>query len=143
MPTAKILRLVPAIHRATHAISVYLERGAQLGITQAEAHILTHLWTFGESTVAQLHAAFGHRRSTLTSILDRLAARNFIVRESSETDRRTFVIRLTQKGGKKAKNAFKYLEAFEREVFTKVKHSDLSGFSSVIEAVSNHSKSKV
>ena len=43
-------------------------------------------------------AAFGHKRSTLTSILDRLEERRLIARTSDERDRRTFVVSLTKSG---------------------------------------------
>lgn len=92
------LRLIPSIHRATHQIALYLDRLENLGVTQAEAHILAHLASSGDSTVADLHRAFGHKRSTLTSILDRLAARELVTREVSETDRRSFVVSLTRSG---------------------------------------------
>jgi DNA-binding MarR family transcriptional regulator len=93
--TAKALRLIPEIHRAAHGIGMYLD---SLGITQGEGHILSHLAVSGDSTIAELHRALAHRRSTLTSILDRLAERHFITRESDPADRRSFVIRLSKKG---------------------------------------------
>ncbi|SRR6266478_3944570 len=92
---AKPLRLIPEVHRATHRIGIYLNN---LGITQGEGHILSHLAAAGDSTIAELHRALAHRRSTLTSILDRLAERQFITRESDPADRRSFIIRLSKKG---------------------------------------------
>ena len=92
---AKPLRLIPELHRATHRIGIYLD---SLGITQGEGHILAHLAVSGDSTIAELHRALAHRRSTLTSILDRLADRRFITRESDPRDRRSFIVRLSRKG---------------------------------------------
>jgi DNA-binding MarR family transcriptional regulator len=92
---AKPLRLIPEIHRATHRIGIFLD---SLGITQGEGHILSHLAASGDTTIAELHRALAHRRSTLTSILDRLAERQFITRESDPKDRRSFVVRLSKKG---------------------------------------------
>ena len=92
---AKPLRLIPEVHRATHRIGIYLD---SLGITQGEAHILSHLAASGDSTIAELHRALAHRRSTLTSILDRLADRQYITRESDPEDRRSFIVRLSKKG---------------------------------------------
>jgi len=92
---AKPLRLIPEVHRATHRIGMYLD---SLGITQGEGHILSHLAAAGDSSIAELHRALAHRRSTLTSILDRLAERQFISRECDPRDRRTFVVRLSKKG---------------------------------------------
>jgi DNA-binding MarR family transcriptional regulator len=92
---AKPLRLIPEVHRATHRIGIYLDG---LGITQGEGHILSHLAAAGDSTIAQLHHALAHRRSTLTSILDRLAERRFITRETDPADRRSFIVRLSKEG---------------------------------------------
>jgi DNA-binding MarR family transcriptional regulator len=92
---AKPLRLIPEVHRATHRIGIYLD---SLGITQGEGHILSHLAASGDSTIAELHRALAHQRSTLTSILDRLADRKFITRDSDPKDRRSFVVRLSKKG---------------------------------------------
>jgi DNA-binding MarR family transcriptional regulator len=92
---AKPLRLIPEVHRATHRIGIYLD---SLGITQGEGHILSHLAASGDASIADLHRALAHRRSTLTSILDRLAERGFISRESDPKDRRSFIVRLSTKG---------------------------------------------
>jgi DNA-binding MarR family transcriptional regulator len=92
---AKPLRLIPEVHRATHRIGIFLD---SLGITQGEGHILSHLAASGDTKIAELHRALAHRRSTLTSILDRLAERGFITRESDPKDRRSFIVRLSKKG---------------------------------------------
>jgi len=92
---AKPLRLIPEVHRATHRIGIFLN---SLGITQGEGHILSHLAASGGTKIAELHRALAHRRSTLTSILDRLAERGFITRESDPKDRRSFIVRLSKKG---------------------------------------------
>ena len=92
---AKPLRLIPEVHRATHRIGIFLD---SLGITQGEGHILSHLAASGDTQIAELHRALAHRRSTLTSILDRLAERGFITRESDPKDRRSFIVRLSKKG---------------------------------------------
>src|SRR5260370_18438582 len=89
---AKPLRLIPEVHRATHRIGIFLD---SLGITQGEGHILSHLAGSGDTSIAELHRALAHRRSTLTSILDRLAQRQYISRESDAKDRRSFIVRLS------------------------------------------------
>ena len=66
------LRLVPPIHRATHRIGLYLADLREDGLSQGEAHILALLATSAPATIAELHRGLAHKRSTLTSILDRL-----------------------------------------------------------------------
>ena len=114
------LQLIPAIHRATHRIGICLEAVDDLGVTQAEAHILSHLVSHGDSTVGELHRAFAHKRSTLTSILDRLVARELVTREVSPEDRRTFVVRLTNTGRKVATKVYGHLEALEVRALARV-----------------------
>jgi DNA-binding MarR family transcriptional regulator len=107
---AKPLRLIPEVHRATHRIGIYLD---SLGITQGEGHILSHLAAAGDSTIAQLHRALAHRRSTLTSILDRLADRRFITRLSDPADRRSFIVRLSKSGRTVAEKVHRELTRIE------------------------------
>jgi DNA-binding MarR family transcriptional regulator len=107
----KPLTLIPALHRATHQIGLYLERAGE--VTQAEAHILAHLAEHGARTVAELHTALAHRRSTLTSILDRLEGRGLATREVSPSDRRSFVITLTPEGATVAARVHALLQALE------------------------------
>ena len=129
------LRLIPSIHRATHRIGLHLTKLADPRVTQAEAHILAHLAGYGDSTIAELHRAFAHKRSTLTSILDRLEARRLVTRRTSEQDRRTFVIRLTPEGKRAAKRVYDYMEAVERRLLKRLTPSQLASFTAVLEAV--------
>jgi DNA-binding MarR family transcriptional regulator len=129
------LRLVPPIHRATHRIGLYLADLRDAGLSQGEAHILALLATAGRATIAELHRGLAHKRSTLTSILDRLAARGLITREVGATDRRTFVITATPAGLRIARDVHRHLTALEDAVRARVSAVDLRGFLNVIEAV--------
>lgn len=110
------LRYIPAIHRITHQVGLSIASAKTLGVSQGEAHILAHLAGAGDSTIAELHTAFAHKRSTLTSILDRLADRKLVTREVSESDRRSFLIALTRTGGKLATRVLSHLAAIEERV---------------------------
>ena len=129
------LRLIPDIHRATHRIELYLERLEDLNVTQAEAHILAHLASVGPCTVAALNRALGHKRSTLSSILDRLARRGLALREVSSDDRRTFVIRLTRPGTRLADRVYEQLEAFESRVLNGVPPARVEALRALLVAI--------
>ena len=131
---AKPLRLIPEIHRATHRIGMYLD---SLGITQGEGHILSHLAASGDATIAELHRALAHRRSTLTSILDRLAERGWITRETDRDDRRSFVVRLSRPGKQAAGRIHRELARIERQVLQQVSGQDLRRFVGVLQALAN------
>lgn len=110
------LTLVPAIHRAAHAIASFLDADPELKVTQAEAHILAHLSEHGDSTVGQIHLAFGHKRSTLTSILNRLEDRALITCRVHPNDRRSLVIGLTPAGEALAADVHQKLLDLEQEI---------------------------
>lgn len=108
------LNVIPKLHRATHAVALALASDPALDVTQAEAHILAHLAETGDARISELHERFGHRRSTLTSVLDRLEQRSLITRESDSNDRRSFVVALTKRGRADAKDVHRALVAIER-----------------------------
>ena len=129
------LRLVPHIHRATHRIGLYLAHLREDGLSQGEAHLLALLASSGQATIAELHRGLAHKRSTLTSILDRLAARGFITREVGATDRRTFVIAPTGKGASIARRVHRHLLDLEEAVGRRVTADDVKSFMKVVSAV--------
>jgi DNA-binding MarR family transcriptional regulator len=129
------LRLVHPVHRATHRIGLYLDDLRERGLTQGEAHILALLAHANRANVAELHRGLAHKRSTLTSILDRLARRGLITRAVGATDRRTFIVRPTAKGRKLAKRVQRHLSALERAVVHRVSAADIKGFNNVVAAL--------
>jgi len=104
-------------------------------LTQGEAHILALLAHSAPATVGDLHRGLAHKRSTLTSILDRLADRGLITRKLGKTDRRTFLIAPTAKGRKLARRISRHLSDLERAVVRRVTAADIKGFNKVVAAV--------
>ena len=129
------LRLVPPIHRATHRIGLYLADLRDDGLSQGEGHILAMLATSAPATIAELHRGLAHKRSTLTSILDRLAARGFVTREVGAKDRRTFVITPTAKGVQVARRVHRHLTDLEDAIGRRVSADDVKGFMKVVSAI--------
>lgn len=126
------LNLVHPVHRATHRIGLYLDDLREPGLTQGEAHILAMLDHSAPAKIADLHRGLAHKRSTLTSILDRLAARGLITREVGKSDRRTFWVKLTGKGRTIAKRVGRHLSALEQAVLKRAAAADIKGFGNVI-----------
>jgi DNA-binding MarR family transcriptional regulator len=130
-----MLNLVPPIHRATHRIGLYLASLGDYSLSQGEAHIMALLATSGPTTIAELHRGLAHKRSTLTSILDRLVARGLVTREVGTRDRRTFVVTTTARGHKVARAVLQHLADLERAVRAHVTTDDLRGFLNVMASV--------
>ena len=124
----------------THEIAVALER-ANFGVNQPEAHILAHLAESGASTVADIHRTFGHKRSTLTSILDRLESRQLIERVVSTSDRRSFVVTLTNTGASVAGEVQTWLRALEANIVSHLDHRQVAAFDAFTAAVRHATQS--
>lgn len=104
-------------------------------MSQGEAHILALLSTSAPATIAELHRGLAHKRSTLTSILDRLADRGYITREVGAQDRRTFVIAPTAKGVQIARRVHRHLTDLEEAVARRVTPDEIKAFMKVVSAV--------
>jgi DNA-binding MarR family transcriptional regulator len=130
------LRLIAHLHKATHQVGLYVHRElSQIAISQAEAHVLSHLSERGPCSIADVHRSFGHRRSTLTSILNRLEERGLIARAMHPEDRRSYLLRLTRDGRPVASKARKTLERLEAEALSRVGEQQVAAFIAVIEAI--------
>jgi len=129
------LHFIHPVHRATHRIGLYLGELREHDLSQGEAHILALLAHSSRANVADLHRGLAHKRSTLTSILDRLADRGLVTRRVGESDRRTFVVSLTVKGRRLAQRVNHHLSDLERAVVRHVTAADIKGFKNVISAL--------
>ena len=128
--------MLATLERAAHLIGEHIERTAgELGITQAEAHVLAQLARRGSLPITTLHREFGHKRSTLTNILDRLEERELIRRELNRDDRRSFVIHLTQSGARRALRVRGVLDELEAKVREAVTDRDARGLDAIVEAL--------
>jgi DNA-binding MarR family transcriptional regulator len=124
------------IERGAHLIGAYLEPTVSvLGISQGEAHVLAQLEHRGPTAIAVLHHEFGHKRSTLTNVLDRLEQRKLVRRKLNPDDRRSFVVHLTASGQRAAARVARALGELERELASRVDDRDLIGNDAVIHAL--------
>jgi DNA-binding MarR family transcriptional regulator len=129
------LTLIPPVHRATHRVGLYLASAQADALSQGESHILALLATSSPMTIGALHTGLAHKRSTLTSILNRLVARGLVTREVGESDRRTFVVATTARGRRVARDVYRQLLDLERAVKARVSEADRAAFSRVAAAI--------
>jgi DNA-binding MarR family transcriptional regulator len=131
-----MVELVSSLERAAHLVGLYLEPTLRdLGITQAEAHVLARLARTGATPIAALHHEFGHKRSTLTNVVDRLEQRGSVRREVNPRDRRSFLVHLTVSGRPVARRVTRALEALDRELARPLRERDLVGLESVVRSL--------
>ena len=131
------LKLIPHLQKAGHLLILHLESFRMtFGITPPEAQILAALTTNQVRAIADLQKRLGFKPSTLTSILDRLVARGFIVRTPRDDDRRSVNVKLTQTGRRPALIVRRSLEQLETKIVshtTRVNLKDLQGVTKILE----------
>ncbi|WP_338872812.1 MarR family winged helix-turn-helix transcriptional regulator [Myxococcus stipitatus] len=133
----KRLQFVLEVHRATQRIGLFLESAEPpLELSQGEAHLLAYLLEAGDTALSELHAAFAHKRSTLTSYMDRLEAKRLVRREARPEDRRSFMVSLTGAGRTLAVRVHRRLEALEALVLERLGEEDVESLVTGLDALS-------
>jgi DNA-binding MarR family transcriptional regulator len=128
--------LVPALEHATHAVALWIEHAfSDLRLTQAEAHVLAFLAEYAPCSINDLHHSFGHKRSTLTSLLDRLESRRWIRRTAHPTSRRLVQVELTDSGGAVAARVSAAVHGLEERLQARVGPEDAATFLRVLQAL--------
>jgi DNA-binding MarR family transcriptional regulator len=128
--------LIRELERATHHVGARLtEQLRDLGITQAEAHVLALLADEGPLPIRSLVVAFGARPSTLTSVLARLERRGLVERRINAADRRSFIVVPTEAGAAAAARVRSAVASVEAAVERGLPAETLEGFYATIEAI--------
>jgi DNA-binding MarR family transcriptional regulator len=132
------LFFTPWVHRATHRIGLWLDSDEpRLGVSQGEAHLLAHLTEAGSSSVGDLHRAFAHKRSSLTSYLDRLEGRGYVCRTPHAKDRRSFLVSLTTTGDAVASRVHRRLAVLETSALGRLGAREVQSLRRALEGVSD------
>lgn len=130
------LQFFSPIHKATRQLSLAVEdQLGDLGTSPQEGHLLTYLYRYAPAPIGELVRVFGHKQSTLTSILDRLETEGYLYRVVNPEDRRSFLIYITKKGSAIAEESNKRLEALEAKIRAHVSERDMQGFHAVLHAI--------
>lgn len=115
-PSDAFVSYIASLHRAVHSLGLYLDSSVS-GVTQPEAIVLLYLRTAApQATINDVHAAFLHRRSTLTSVLDRMESRGLLTRTPSAKDRRSLALALTAAGRGAADRVATAIARLERRI---------------------------
>lgn len=104
------------------------QKVAELNLTPVQALVLRFLHQEDQITSSELGKKTGLDSATLTGILDRLEAADFIERKNNPDDRRSIHIHLTPKGNEMSKEAIRVIASANVEflqVLTKEEKRDL------------------
>jgi DNA-binding MarR family transcriptional regulator len=135
-PDLMALEFLSPLHKASRQITLYLEAHTRaLGVSPLEGHLLTYLASYAPAPIGELVRVFGIKQSTFTSMLDRLEQAGLLRREINGSDRRSFLIHITDQGRALAGRLNALLESLEAEIRAHVSPHDVVGFQAVASAV--------
>jgi MarR family transcriptional regulator, organic hydroperoxide resistance regulator len=97
--------------------------------------VLANLAGQDPMTVGALSTATATRPTTLTSVLDRLVRRRYVVREVDPADRRSFLVSLTGAGQRAAATVSAAVRDLERGTLARVSDAERAGFFAVLRAL--------
>jgi DNA-binding HxlR family transcriptional regulator len=107
------LIVLSPLHRAMRQVALHFEEALRdLPVSGIEGHVLSFLARYSPTSCGELTRVFGVKPSTLTSMLDRLAARGLLARRIDHGVR-----------------------AFEGRLRARVSEADLRGFRAVLDAI--------
>lgn len=114
-------QVLMALRRIIRAIDVHSHRLVQVcGLTGPQFMILREIGRRGTPSPTELARAVSLSNPTVTGILNRLAQRDLITRERSESDRRRLQISLTPAGAEAMRAAPTMLEDTLARSFTEI-----------------------
>lgn len=124
------------IHKASRQIGLHLAAPCEAeGVSSPEGHLLSYLRSYGPCSVGALLRVFGHKPSTATSMLERLARRGLVTRDVSPEDRRVVVVGVTRKGAALADRLRRSLRELEAAIRARVDGREIDGFQAVMKAI--------
>ncbi len=136
--TNPLLQILSPLHKANRQISIHIEeRLTDLELTTVEAHLLCYVRTYGPCPIGELVRVLGHKKSTMTNILDRLEAYGLLQRSVNPNDRRSFLVATTETGDRIETDAQKRVYDLEEDILKLVTEEDMRGFRKVINAVAD------
>lgn len=132
----KPLQFVSPLHKASRQLGEYMGADSRAhGVEPGEGHLLSYTTLYGPCPVSRLSRVFGHKPSTLTSMLDRLESRALLERNPNPDDRRSFLVSTTEEGARIATELRARLEAMEDRIYSRIDARDFAGFQSVMRAI--------
>lgn len=100
------LKILMDLRKITRAIDLNSKKlSSQTSLTAPQVVSLIAVYHQEALTLAEIAEQVHLSSSTMVGIIDRLEAKNLVIRERSKTDRRQVLIRITEEGRKMAKKS--------------------------------------
>ena len=109
--------LLSPLHKAERQLKIHMEAKLKdVGVSASEGHLLSYVVRYGPCAIGELLRVLGIRRTTMTSMLDRLEHRGLLRRNLNSDDRRSFMVEVTTSGQEIVRRCEEIVEVFENQI---------------------------
>jgi DNA-binding MarR family transcriptional regulator len=127
--------LIAKIHQVSGRIFAKILKKYGVDINPAQGRILFVLWKKDEIPISELARKTQLDKSTLTSMLDRLEEEGHIIRMRPEKDRRTILIKLTEKDKSLQKMYSKVSDEMTSIFYRDFSHNEIDKFENYLKRI--------
>ncbi len=135
MPTMKLADCLCYITGKTfrQMLACYMPLLKERDLTVSQLFVLLALYEMGDSTPQELSIKLALNGSNLTGILNRLEDKGFIERRINESDKRSFVVSLTDKAKKMKDELWSIYEEVNGELRSALSQEEIEELSRIME----------
>lgn len=134
----KYEELLVSLRRVIRAIDLYSKKlSKESGLTTPQLIVLQEITLHDGCMVKDIAKSINLSSATVTSILDRLEARQYVIRERSETDKRKVGLHLTEQGKTVLKDAPRPLQTHFIERFENLHDWEQTQMLSTMQRIAN------
>ncbi|MGS2720795.1 MarR family winged helix-turn-helix transcriptional regulator [Paraglaciecola aestuariivivens] len=134
----KYEELLVSLRKVIRAIDLYSKKlSKESGLTSPQLIVLQEISVHDGCMVKDIASSINLSSATVTSILDRLEARSYVIRERSATDRRKVGLHLTEEGKAAIKDAPRPLQAHFIDRFEKLQDWEQTQLVSTMQRIAN------
>jgi DNA-binding MarR family transcriptional regulator len=134
----KYEELLVSLRKVTRAIGLYSKKlSKESGLTSPQLIVLKEIDLHDSCMVKDIAQSINLSSATVTSILDRLEARNYVIRERSVTDKRKVGLHLTEHGKAAVKVAPRPLQAHFIDRFEKLQEWEQTQLVSTMQRIAS------
>lgn len=135
MPSPSPSAILSPMHRAMRQFQLLADEYTRpRGFGAEEGHLLLYVDVYGPCPMTELVRVLGIRPSTLTTVIARLADRQFLA-ASPGVDRRVRTIAITAKGSREAATLREFGLDIEARVRSSVSREEFAAFSKVLSVI--------
>jgi len=104
--------------------SDFLNSVGKLGVSPGQFGVLVLIKENAGLSQSALAKALGIERSTMVAVIDRLESQGWVARVTSETDRRSYALKLTTSGAKLLARVTPKVRAHERQIAARLSEQE-------------------